>query len=448
MSHHHRPFSMTLVLSLILLPAYTFAADPVSIDIHADRIVGHVPPYMTGACIEDVNHEVYGGIYSQMIFGESFQEPPASGGFKQFTVIDGDWQPAGAGAKVGAGPGPKLVANDVVLDAGQASVDVLFSDQQAGNAGLILKINQARAGADRFIGYEVSLESRGVLVLGRHRNNWEPIRSVPCRTPLNQWIRLSVKIGQKTIEASVDGVRVLAYEDTEHPLPPGGVALRAWQRTAQFQNLEVWTNGQKRVFSFDRDPSGLNGGVSGMWRGFSHGSAEGTCAATADHPFTGAQSQQLAFTAGQGEIGIENRGLNRWGMSFVAGKPYDGYLWLKCDRATAVFVAAESADGVAHRSQIDHSRHAGEILKQHTRGHEGNFFFRGTSGARRVPACEGENIGGVDEAIVFVAQKILEQNFQRERQTRNVADSGARERVQAVNLKRIVSGAKNRAGRE
>jgi len=31
---------------------------------------------MTGACIEDVNHEIYGGIYSQMIFGESFQEQP------------------------------------------------------------------------------------------------------------------------------------------------------------------------------------------------------------------------------------------------------------------------------------------------------------------------------------------------------------------------------------
>jgi len=31
---------------------------------------------MTGACLEDVNHEIYGGLYSQMIFGESFQEPP------------------------------------------------------------------------------------------------------------------------------------------------------------------------------------------------------------------------------------------------------------------------------------------------------------------------------------------------------------------------------------
>ena len=31
---------------------------------------------MYGSCIEDVNHEIYGGLYAQQIFGESFEEPP------------------------------------------------------------------------------------------------------------------------------------------------------------------------------------------------------------------------------------------------------------------------------------------------------------------------------------------------------------------------------------
>ena len=31
---------------------------------------------MYGPCIEDVNHEIYGGLYAQRIFGESFEEPP------------------------------------------------------------------------------------------------------------------------------------------------------------------------------------------------------------------------------------------------------------------------------------------------------------------------------------------------------------------------------------
>ena len=54
------------------------AAQEAEIVVHADQVSHRVSRYLTGACIEDVNHEIYGGLYSQMIFGESFQEPPRS----------------------------------------------------------------------------------------------------------------------------------------------------------------------------------------------------------------------------------------------------------------------------------------------------------------------------------------------------------------------------------
>ncbi len=34
---------------------------------------------------------------------------------------------------------------------------------------------------------------------------------------------------------------------------------------------------------------------------------------------SGSQSQHLTFTGGDGEIGLENQSLNRWGMHFVRG---------------------------------------------------------------------------------------------------------------------------------
>src|ERR1043166_9236623 len=49
-------------------------AQEAEIVVHADPSGHQVSRYLTGACIEDVNHEIYGGLYSQMIFGESFQE--------------------------------------------------------------------------------------------------------------------------------------------------------------------------------------------------------------------------------------------------------------------------------------------------------------------------------------------------------------------------------------
>src|SRR4051795_12300563 len=76
-----------------------------------------VSKYLTGACIEDVNHEIYGGIYSQMIFGESFQEPPAGVSVvKGFLAYGGEWRLVDGGVVEGpAGEGPKLVSSTAAL---------------------------------------------------------------------------------------------------------------------------------------------------------------------------------------------------------------------------------------------------------------------------------------------------------------------------------------------
>src|SRR5580658_1048081 len=134
-------------------------AQEATITVQADQVLHQVSPYLTGACIEDVNHEVYGGIYSQMIFGESLAEPA---------------------------PPPPLKGSTV-------------------------------------------------------------------------------------------------------------------------------------------------GGVSGMWSALQRGSAQGQCSVETTNPFVGTQSQRITFTSGAGEIGIANQGLNRWGMSFVGGSPYEGCLDVRAD---------------------------------------------------------------------------------------------------------------------
>jgi hypothetical protein len=48
---------------------------------------------------------------------------------------------------------------------------------------------------------------------------------------------------------------------------------------------------------------------------------------------------------GEGEFGVENRGLNRWGLSFTAEKRYEGYVWARAEKPTEVFAVLENADG-------------------------------------------------------------------------------------------------------
>jgi alpha-L-arabinofuranosidase len=322
------------------------AAQEAEIVVHADQVSHRISRYLTGACIEDVNHEIYGGLYSQMIFGESFQEPPPAVPLEGFTSYGGRWVPNGGVLLAEGGDGPKLISTEPAFATGEVGVELLLPQRKGGNAGFIVKVSEAGIGADKFSGYEVTLDATGHLILGRHRQNWEPIRDVPCDVPADQWNRLAIRMTTNALEVLVNGKIMFTYEDTEHPLNKGRVGLRTWQREAQFRNFYLLTEAGRRELQFKTaDQSAGNGGVSGMWRPFRHGSALGSWSFETREPFIGRQSQRLTFSQGEGEIGIENQSLNRWGMNFVRGKRYEGHVWLRTEKPARVFFALESADG-------------------------------------------------------------------------------------------------------
>jgi alpha-L-arabinofuranosidase len=92
--------------------------------------------------------------------------------------------------------------------------------------------------------------------------------------------------------------------------------------------------------------------VSGMWRPATGGSAKGSFAIEAGRPFVGRQCQRLTFEGGDGFIGVENRGLNRQGLCFVAGRPYDGYVWVRADKPVDLFVTARDGDRIPAEAKI------------------------------------------------------------------------------------------------
>jgi len=172
---------LNLSLLVILAGLSITQAQETRINVKANQVIGQVSRFLTGACIEDVNHEIYGGLYSQMIFGESFQEPPLSRPPQGFKAFGGSWLVKDGTLDGSAGDGPLLVSECPAYADGEVSVEMFFADRKAGNAGLIVRLAQPGMGADNFDGYEVSLDPASqVLRLGRHRHNWELIRDTPC----------------------------------------------------------------------------------------------------------------------------------------------------------------------------------------------------------------------------------------------------------------------------
>lgn len=322
-----------------------------TIRVDVAQSAGKVSRYLTGACIEDVNHEIYGGLYSQMLFGESFQEASSHQPLKNFIAYEGTWTLKGKELHVDGGPGPKLVSDHTPFSKGTVAVEVFFPDRAEGNAGLIVKTNKPGPGADNFDGYEVSLNPADrVLVLGRHRHNWEPIKNIPCEVPTGEWIRLAVRMTEKSLEVEVNGKSLVTYEDREHPLKTGGFGLRPWQRAARYRNLTVQTDDKAEPVPFQPNPD-ESGPVSGMWRPIQTGTATAHYGLETGKPFIGTQSQRISLVKGQGEVGIENQGLNRWGLSLTAGKNYEGDVWVRAEEPIELFAGLESRDGAKTYAQ-------------------------------------------------------------------------------------------------
>jgi len=353
MTTRHAPPFVQAALSFLLLARLTGAAQEARIDVHADQVAQRLSRYLTGACLEDVNHEIYGGLYSQMIFGESFQEPAPVIPPKGFRAFGGNWRVTDTGElQAGSGDGPKLVSEQPPFTDGEAGVEVFLPERGGGNAGLIVKVSRPGVGADRFDGYEISLDAaQQVLRLGRHRQNWEHIQDAPCPVPVGRWIPLAVTMTGQTLEVRVNGESVVRYEDREHPLRAGTVGLRPWQREARYRNLWIKTGDALTSLPFQRSPE-AGAEISGMWRGVQRGSALGQWALDTAQPYIGKQSQRVAFVSGRGEIGLENQSLNRWGMHCVEGKPYEGCVWVRAEKPANFSVALESRDGARVHAEM------------------------------------------------------------------------------------------------
>jgi alpha-L-arabinofuranosidase len=353
---------MNLILSILLVLAtlgfstgsasqVTTASlpDDTHIIVSPTKILNTITPWMYGSCIEDVNHEIYGGLYAQRIFGESFEEPPNSS-INGWTAYGGDWNLSDGALHVGADAGAKLVRQGTVVGDGTVACDVRFADASGDNAGLILRVSDPHTGPDPWIGYEISLSAHNrTLILGRHRHNWELLKGVPATVSAGVWHRLRVEMKGTTLRIYLDESvnPLIEYTDEKDFLAPGFIGVRTWNSQVAFRHLTI-TVGTKTISEgLDGSEQNRNGLVlSRNWDPIVTGSAKPGFVWDSSSAYNSLHSQQILHRGGVGTVGIANRGLNRWGIAVQKGNAMQGHLYVRCLSKSLPFVVAlQSADG-------------------------------------------------------------------------------------------------------
>lgn len=223
------------LLSGLALAASTLACAQTLIHVDATKQTASIPSLIYGAGAEDVNHEIYGGLYDQRIFGESFEEPSVAD-VDGFEAFDAPWSVDEGVLSVATSSHGKIVLRNAPQGAKRIAVEVRPNTVTA-ISGLIVNVSDPINGADGFRGYEISLNTaKKVLVVGKHEHNWQPIAEVPADIAPGRWTLLSVEFSGGKAEISVDGKTLYTLADPS-PLSGGSVGLRSFDGGASFRTL-------------------------------------------------------------------------------------------------------------------------------------------------------------------------------------------------------------------
>jgi len=324
---------LKLITACLFMLTASIRADEVLVTVHADRKLFTLSDMMIGANMEDLHYQMVGGLDSQLIHGESFFEPSPTQLAAQTGLIDGF---ANCGGRVSIeSNGELVVGNGTRLTSASQATEAGIELKTSGGAGVAICVspNNSDNKWEWYSGYTAEVISNGVVLARAERANKH---LELARAPLDAagWVRLALRFEAGVITVFANGREVIRHRD-ERPLSPA-----LWAVVARGETRFRGKFGPNPLLKTPGDA------ISLRWTKVQTGTAIGGFSLESwGGWFTNSPSQTIIFRGGEGEWGIDNAGLKRWGINLVAGKPYEGYLRVKAAQPTTLWVSLRKADG-------------------------------------------------------------------------------------------------------
>ena len=349
------------------------------ITIDAADIRNTIPPTMFGTCMEDVNHEIYGGLYAQLIMGESFEEPASGINYNEWKKYGGYWAADReyGDSSISIVPGRhtrRMVgANDIDVEPdgsarlindkqnfrdGSMEADLRFLQTRGNGAGILLRAADIGIGNNTLISYEVRLNREtNKLQLLKHRQDEQMLAEMPVAFRPDSWQHIRARLQGAQISVYFNDSLTISYNDDEGPITAGRIGLAISGTPASFRNVRLTQSTSSanlpNAHHTEQDTTRqltlirpVEQQVSDRWDVIASDAHETHFSLVQHDAFNGLAMQSIELTSAGGKAGVANRGLNRWGILVGKGQTYTGTCYLKTPAdGLPVTMALESADG-------------------------------------------------------------------------------------------------------
>ena len=185
---------------------------------------------------------------------EQFAPSAESGGIKLalWEQFGGKWQLRGdGGLEVDATAGAKMIHEKLEIGDGTVEAQVMLLEG-GGDAGLVLKVNQAADGVDRLHAYNINLK-KDQIRLGKHENDFKALATSALVLAPNQWHDVKVVLSGARIRIYINQAAEpqIDYTD-ERPLPPGKIGFRSYAIGSAVRGIKVQSGEQTTSLAFER----------------------------------------------------------------------------------------------------------------------------------------------------------------------------------------------------
>jgi len=311
------------------VPAQAGRQETVSISVNPSKVEGMIDEKIYGHFLEHIYHSVNGGLWGELVWNRSFEEPINKG---RWAIKDDCLVQSKIADNV------RLVIGDNQWGDYEFSVEAQKTDGAEGFLILFRVLNE-----EEFYWYNIGGwgNTQSALEKGVKGRGWGIVGPIVRNNiEAGKWYQIKVRCEGAHLQVSLDGKTMLDFTDQNNPHLKGCVGLGTWNTKAKYRNIKVKSLDGQTLFEALPDLKAEQAGAR-YWQFYGKGEAH----LTEDNPLN--SNLCYVITSQTNEAGLQQKP-----FCIRKGKVYNGSIWVRGEAPNGLMVKLLDGDKIIDKADL------------------------------------------------------------------------------------------------